>query len=111
MTFRVNEYLRMREENATYSPPIYTSPEGYRVKFTVKAGFYISVTFLLVNGRDDHKLMWPFVGEVTVTLLNQLRDDAHHTQTLVIKPEDDFQIGALSKVHQSLCAPASVPEG
>ena len=97
MTFKVTEYQRMREENKFYLPPVYISPEGYQMKFIVKVGLgmlnHISVTFLLVKGRDDHKLKWPFVGEVTVTLLNQLRDDAHHTQTLVIKPEDDFQTG------------------
>ena len=35
---------------------------------------------------DDH-LPWPFTGEITITLLNQLADENHHTRS-VLFPQD-----------------------
>ena len=37
-----------------------------------------------MRGKNDDNLSWPFRGEVTITLLNQLKDKNHFTDT----PED-----------------------
>ena len=48
---------------------------------------YVSVYACLMKGRNDDNLPWPFTGEITITLLNQLEDDNHHT-LMVSFPED-----------------------
>ena len=35
-----------------------------------------------MKGRKDDNLSWPFTGDVTFTLLNQLADENHHTRTV-----------------------------
>ncbi len=72
-----------------YSPSFYTHPRGYRMTIAVYAkghgdgeGSYISVFVKLLKGRYDSKVKWPFLGDVTVTLLNQLQDHRHHSLTV-----------------------------
>ena len=62
-----------------YSPPFYTHPGGYKMCIKVDAdgnddgaGTHVSVYAYLMRGRNDDNLSWPFTGEVTITLLNQL---------------------------------------
>ena len=76
------------------SPPFYTQPGGYRVCINVEAngygvskGTHVSVYVCFMCGKNDDNLSWPFRGEVTITLLNQLADENHHTDT-VTYPED-----------------------
>ena len=40
-------------------------------------GSYVSVYALLLEGKYDTELSWPFVGKVTFILLNQLEDSNH----------------------------------
>ena len=77
-----------------YSPPFYTHPGGYKMCINVDAigcldrtDTYVSVYAYLMKGRNDDNLPWPFTGEVTVTLLNQLENENHHTDTVTF-PED-----------------------
>ena len=50
-------------------------------------GSHVSVYATLMHGKNDDNLSWPFTGEVTFKLLNQLADKNHHTAT-VTYPED-----------------------
>ena len=77
-----------------YSPPFYTQPGGYRMCIRVGANgsgrgkhTHISVFAYLMRGKNDDNLSWPFRGEVTFTLLNQLEDKNHFTHTTKY-PED-----------------------
>ena len=36
----------------------------------------------LIRGRNVDNLPWPFTGKVTITLLNQLADENHHSGTM-----------------------------
>ena len=72
-----------------YSPPFYTHPGGYKMCINVEANgdddgrdTYVSVYAYLMKGKNDDNLPWPFTGEVTITLLNQLEDENHHTDTV-----------------------------
>ena len=47
----------------------------------VKMQALISVLASLMKGRNDENSSWPFTGEVTITLLNQLEDENHHTRS------------------------------
>ena len=93
--FKFSEfYQHDLHDKEWYTPPFYTHPGGYKMCIQVDAnGYqdgrdtYVSVYACLMKGRNDDNLPWPFTGEVTVTLLNQLEDENHHTDTVSF-PED-----------------------
>ena len=61
-------------------------------------GTHVSVFLLLMKGENDDTLTWPIKYKCTFTLLNQLRDEGHHTGTLH-SPEDKDDIALyLSRV-------------
>ncbi len=69
-----------------YSPPFYSHPKGYKLCLNVYAngwgggkGTHISVFVYLMRGEFDEGLKWPFRGDVTLQLLNQLEDAVHHS--------------------------------
>ncbi|XP_011403822.1 PREDICTED: TNF receptor-associated factor 5-like [Amphimedon queenslandica] len=72
-----------------YSSPFYTSPGGYKMILSVCAngnrnakGTHVSCYIHLVRGENDDYLEWPFQGEVTIELLNQLEDNNHKAYIL-----------------------------
>ena len=81
--FKVTEYQRM---NSFDSPSFYTGPNGYKMHIRVRSNPpHIAVHAVLEKGENNNKLSWPFVGDVTVTLLNQLEDKNHYIKTIKIK--------------------------
>ena len=67
-----------------YSTAFYTSVGGYKMSLRVDAngdrdgkGTHVSYYVSLMSGEYDDTLEWPFKGEVTVELLNQLEDKNH----------------------------------
>ena len=71
------------------SQPFYTSKGGYKMSLLVKPnGFqeygetWVSCSIDLMPGEYDDILEWPFRGEVTVELLNQLGDYDHREHTV-----------------------------
>ena len=92
--FKFPEYHQHKKE--WYSPPFYTHPGGYKMCIKVDAnGFddgtdtYVSVFACLMKGKNDDNLPWPFTGEVTITLLNQLADKNHYTDTVTFPQYSD----------------------
>ena len=48
-------------------------------------GTHVSVYTLILEGKHDARLIkWPFIGEVNLTLLNQLEDESHHIKTVTL---------------------------
>lgn len=45
------------------------------------------------KGGNDDSLKWPFVGDVTITLLNQLEDKNHYSEVVSFTAEDNMQVG------------------
>ena len=71
------------------SPSFYTHQKGYRMCLGVCAngyrdgeGSHISVYMYLLWGEFDNYLKWPFQGDATVQLLNQLEDKRHYEATV-----------------------------
>ena len=71
-----------------HSPGFYTHPCGYKMCLIVYAngdgadkGTHVSVYLHLMKGENDDTLTWPIRYKCTITLLNQLRDDSHHSKT------------------------------
>ena len=94
--FKMPEFEQHKSsQDFWYSPPFYTCPGGYKMCIGIDAngdsdaaGTHVSVFAYLRKGRNDDNLPWPFPEEVTITLLNQLADNNHYTNTVSF-PQDD----------------------
>jgi len=94
-----------KSQDTWHSPPFYIHPGSYKMCISVHAngndgkGTHISVFACLMRGKNDDNLSWPFTGEVTITLLNQLEDKNHHT--IAVKFPEDVAIKANERVVNS----------
>ena len=87
---RFGEFNKRKSNNEEWcSPGFYTSPGGYKMSLDVDAngsgngkGTHVSYYIFLMSGEYDDVLEWPFQGEVTIELLNQLEDRNHHRDTI-----------------------------
>ena len=87
---RFSEFSKRKSNSEQwYSPGFYTSPGGYKMSLRVDAngvgdgkGTHVSCFIRLMSGEHDDILEWPFQGEVTVELLNQLEDKNHYKYTI-----------------------------
>ena len=83
----VSSYKISTGNNSFYfskSTSFYTK-YGYYMTIQVNASSgedIVSVYAVLLKGKFDAGLNWPFVGKVAITLLNQLRDNDHRTMIL-----------------------------
>jgi len=88
--FKMPKFNRNKKvQDIWYSPPFYTYPGSYKMCLRVDAngngsgkGTHVSVFAYLMRGKNDDNLSWPFMGTVTITLLNQLEDKNHHTMAV-----------------------------
>ena len=72
-----------------FSPSFYSHAGGYKMCLRVDAtgdgegnSNHTSLFVCMMKGENDERLVWPFAGEVTVDLLNQL-DDCNHFAKVV----------------------------
>ena len=92
--FKLSHFDEKIEENEEwYSPGFYTSPGGYKMSLGVDPngygeaeGTHVSCYIHLMAGEYDDTLEWPFQGEVTIELLNQL-EDKNHKKNIIIFDE------------------------
>ena len=99
--FKLTDFRVRKELNeGVQSPSYYTSPNGYRMAIEVYAngngdgeGTHVSVFAAIVEGRHDAQLKWPFVGDITFTLLNQLEDNNHHQESISPIAATNVQVG------------------
>ena len=83
-------YTQKKKENKSwYSPGFHTPPGGYKMRLCVCSngdddgkGKHVSCYIYLMSGEYDDTLEWPFQGEVTIELLNQLEDKNHKEYTI-----------------------------
>ena len=85
-----------RDNDTWFSEPFYTHPHGYKMRLGVDAGgngygesIHVSVYVYLLRGEFDDYLEWPFRGNITIQLLNQLEDNDHCTETIPFTDETD----------------------
>jgi regulator of replication initiation timing len=77
--FVVNDFTDIKKKEEEWiSQPFYTHPRGYKMCLTVipagdgeGEGSHISVFIAPLRGEFDSELNWPFLGSMTVTLLDQ----------------------------------------
>ncbi len=98
--FKVTEFQMKKDNTETFfSPSFYIRP-GYHMKIIVYAngngmgnGSHLSVYALVIKGKYDDELNWPFVGKFTFKLLNQLEDKNHHFNAIRFTPEQNTNVG------------------
>ena len=81
----MTEYSKHKRDGSEWhSPPFYTGPGEYKMCLRVYANghgngiaTHVSVYVNLMRGEHDDKLIWPFLGDITVQLVNQHRDQDH----------------------------------
>ena len=96
--FTISEYSKRKQFNNEYkSPPLTTSPHGYRLCLVVRAngygsgeGSHLSISVWIMKGQHDDRLQWPFTGIIIIELLNWLEDKEHYKKTIPIDTKDDF---------------------
>ena len=87
--FKLTKFTEIKDKNEEFiSSPFYT---GYLVAIRVYPngyeGTHTSIYAELLEGKNDTHLPWPYVGRVTSTLLNQLKDVNHYEETVQV-PKD-----------------------
>ena len=88
--FKLGGYSSKKVNNKSWSSPsFYSSPGGYKLFLGVRVngtgsgrGTHVSCFTYLSPGDYDDMLEWPFQGEVTIELLNQLEDKNHEKYTI-----------------------------
>lgn len=101
VTFKVAEYENKKKYNSCFSSPsFYTSPTRYRMQVRVfpngtKTGkdTHLSLFIHFVEGDHDKTLNWPFVGSITVTVLNQVEDDNHFSRSINCTAGENLRVG------------------
>lgn len=98
ITFKLTHYRQKRENRIRFeSPPFFTSSGSYRMCIRVdvrgESETHLSVYARFLEDENTKNLTWPFVGEVTFMLLNQLKDDNHHKRKLLIEPKNHVHAG------------------
>ena len=99
--FKLTGFQKKKKDNqCVQSPSYYTSPNGYHMAIIVHAngdgpekGTNVTVSARFLKGKYDAQLKWPFVGEITFTLLNQLEDKNHYQETLEVTARDNAKVG------------------
>ena len=90
VTIKVPKFAsKKRNEVKWCSDGFYTQNRGYKMCLRVIAGgagsgkgSHLSVFLYLMKGPYDSQLDWPLKGEFEMTLLNQIVDFDHHSNTV-----------------------------
>ena len=90
--FRMTDFSQHRRDNDKwYSLPFYSHANGYKLCLSVQSSRFhdavetrtpLGVAVHILSGKFDHRLKWPFYGDVTVQLLNQLGNKQHHERII-----------------------------
>ena len=88
-TFKLTNYTERKHRNEkVYSPPFYSHLGGYKLCLSVFPNgewsgqdHYVSLYVHLMCGEHDDQLIWPFTGSIVISLLNQIKDEHHLSET------------------------------
>ena len=82
-SFKMYNFSKYKSNDETFfSKPYYTSPNGYKFCIQVYAngykegkGTHVSAFVCLMKGANDDSLAWPFTGNITIGLFDQVGDN------------------------------------
>jgi hypothetical protein len=106
--FRVTNFQNYKDTKTQFFSPSFQlqTPPGYRMIFEVYAhgygdgaGTHVSVFLNFLSGNRETHLEWPFNVSVTFTLLNQLGNDCHHSEVMMLDATDNIGVGRSSWGH------------
>ena len=91
-SIKMTNFSRFKKDKAVWhSEGFYTHLHGYKLCLRVDAngnddgeGKFVSVYLCLTVGEFDKSLPWAISCECTITLINQLKDDNHHSGTFAV---------------------------
>lgn len=97
-TFVMDNFQDRKANNELwYSPAFYSHPMGYKMCIHVYPnghqeglGTHLSVFSAILPGEFDDVLQWPFCGEITIHLLNQLQNQNHISHTVQFTSRDSM---------------------
>ncbi len=89
LTFKLDGFQKHKNDKTAFcSNCFYISHKGYKFRIQAYAGgagsgegTHVSMYASLMKGDYDNALTWPFLGEATFELLNQIEDKNHHKST------------------------------
>ena len=98
-TFVMDNFQDRKADNELwYSPAFYSHPMGYKMCIHVYPnghkeglGTHLSVFSAILPGEFDDVLQWPFCGEITIFLLNQLQNQNHVSYTVQFTTRDSMK--------------------
>ena len=98
--FRMRDFAKSKEEDTEFhSSAFYTGPHGYHMRIIIYSGgtatgkgTHVSIFGQFLEGKNNKELTWPFVGEITFTLLNQLEDKNHHIATADVTSDKNVKV-------------------
>ena len=87
VTIKMAGFERLKKKGTEwFSRPFYSSMGGYKMCLEVHSngygdgdGTHVSVATCFMRGEFDSRLKWPFRGDVTIQLVNQLENKDHCT--------------------------------
>lgn len=89
-SFTMKSFAHRKQQKVIwFSPPFYSHSCGYKMQLRVDANgtqdgkdSHLSVYVYLMKGDFDDELPWPFRGNVTVRIVNQLEDSNHYERVI-----------------------------
>ena len=88
--YKLTDYQKIKDDHRhMQSPYDYSSHNGYSKVYA--GGTHVSVSARFRREEYDAQLLWPFVGKITFTLLNQLEDKNHYQKTVTVTGTDSTQ--------------------
>ena len=98
--FTMTEFRKHRKRDEKwFSEPFYTHTRGYKMCLCVYAngvsaakGTYVSVYGHIMKGPFDDHLKWPFRGDITLQLVNQIHDEGHLTHIINFSTADASRV-------------------
>ena len=94
--FTMTEFEKhKRDADIWYSDPFYSHLVGYKMCLRVDANgsgkgkaTHVTVGVHLMRGEGDNYLKWPFRGDITIQVLNQIENKGHYEKTICFNDED-----------------------
>ena len=91
VVFKLSKFNMKKTKNERWnSPKFYSHCGGYKLCISIDAngnreskGSHVSVYVRLMKSLTDPNLAWPFRGELTIEVLNQVEDGAHFSKTIL----------------------------
>ena len=100
MTIRFSDFQLKKESDKKFNSPFSFYANEYHMGLQVfpngnklAKGTCISLYVRIVEGKYDSQLSWPFLGSITLTLLNQLEDKNHHSNRAVLGERQNLRVG------------------